>query len=285
MNDGTIIGFSADGIRLGTGGMVTNGAHGTISGGGYTTGSGIEVVSGSGTVTNAGIISGGTNSVVFGGGTTNNRLIINPGAVFNGSADATAATNSTIELTKGTGAISGIGNGNFLGFNSLEVDNGAQWTLSGTNNTIATVLNDGKLEVAGGLIVSTAVDPTSTGVFKLDAGSTLEVAKAVGINSQMSFATGSELVIDNYNSFGQNVGMSDYAGALLTNFGGCGTIDLKGFSSTSIGSSFSLSSGILQLQLTSGTQKTTLEFQNSGLGRGGFQFASDLHGGVLITHS
>jgi len=48
--------------------------------------------------------------------------VINPGAVFSGSADATAATNSTIELVKGTGAISGIGVGNFLGFNTLKVD-------------------------------------------------------------------------------------------------------------------------------------------------------------------
>jgi hypothetical protein len=187
-NHGTItavihLGGAGVGVILLDGGSVTNQKDSSIWG----EGGGVAI--GTGTVTNAGIISGGTNSVVFGSGTTNNRLIINPGAIFNGPADATAATNSTIELTKGTGAISGIGNGNFLGFNTLDVDNGAQWTLSGSNNTIATVLNDGKLEVAGGLTVSNAVDPTSTGQFILDSGSTLEVAHLCIPSSASDFAT------------------------------------------------------------------------------------------------
>ena len=76
-------------------------------------GTGIETGGGPVTVTNAGTISGSTDSVLFGSGSTNNLLAIAPGAIFNGAADATAATNSAIELLKGTGQIAGIGNGDF----------------------------------------------------------------------------------------------------------------------------------------------------------------------------
>ena len=139
--------------------------------------------------------------------------------------------------------------------------------------------------MSGSLDVSTAVDPGSMGVFKLNGGSTLDVASALGISSKMSFAGGSELLVDDYNSFGQNVGTSTYAGSVLQNFGGDGTIDLKNFSSANIGSSFSVSGGILQLQLNNGTQMATLDFQNSGLHAGSFHFSSDGGSGVLITHS
>jgi hypothetical protein len=166
------------------------------------------------------------------------------------------------------------------------VDDGANWTLNGAQNTIATVLNDGKLQVASGLQVSTAVDPGSTGVFKLDTGSTLEVAAALGASSKMSFDSGSELAIENFELFGQNVGTSSYEGSLLKNFGGNGSIDLKDFSSAGISSSFSNSGGVLQLQLTNGgMQMASLDFQKSGLGAGAFHFNTDGGSGVLITYS
>ena len=93
-------------------------------------------------------------------------------------------------------------------------------------------------------------------------------------------------LVDDYNSFGQNVGASNYAGPVLQNFGGDGTVDLKNFSSANIASSFTVSaSGILQLQLNNGTEKATLDFQNSGLYGGSFHFNSDGVSGVLITRS
>jgi hypothetical protein len=283
MNDGKVVSGNSDGIRMGAGGMITNGAHGTISSGGFTTGSAIEIVSGSGTVVNAGMVSG-HHSVLFDSGTSNNLLVINPGAVFIGSADATAATNSTIELAKGTGAISGIGAGSFVGFNTLEVDDRAHWTLSGTNNTISTVLNDGKLEVSGGLTASTAIDPTSTGVFTLGGGSTLEVAQALGADTKISFMTGSELVVDHAASFGQSVGTSNYAGSLLQDFAGGSTIDIKDFGFGGLNMSYTKGTGLLQLS-NSGHQVATLDFQNSRLGAGTFHFSGDGGSGVLITHS
>lgn len=276
-NNGAISGRT--GVALSNGGSVTNRASGSISG----NFNGVEVIGGSGTITNQGTISGSLHSVLFDADSTNSRLVINPGAVFNGSADATAATNTTIELTQGSGAISGIGDGNFLGFNRLEVDDGANWTLGGANNTIASVLNNGRLEVAGGLNVSTEVDQNSTGIFKLDGGSTLEIAKALGINSQIRFETGSELVVDHYGLFGKNVGTNHYAGSLLRDFHNA-AIDLKDFNFAGITSSFSASTGLLQLT-NSTPQMATLDFQTSSLGSGTFHFASDGGGGVLITHS
>ncbi|HTN10596.1 MAG TPA: hypothetical protein VL154_06430 [Acetobacteraceae bacterium] len=276
-NNGAISGRT--GVALSNGGSVTNRASGSISG----NFNGVEVIGGSGTITNQGTISGGTHSVLFDAGSTNSRLVITPDAVFSGSADATAATSTTIELTQGNGAISGIGDGNFLGFNRLEADAGANWTLGGTNNTIASVLNNGKLEVTGGLNVSAEVDQNSAGIFKLDGGSTFEVAKALGINSQIRFETGSELVVDHYGLFGQNVGTSGYAGSLLRDFGDA-AIDLKDFNFAGITSSFSASTGLLQLT-NSTLQMATLDFQTSSLGFGAFHFASDGGGGVLIMHS
>ncbi|MBV8439265.1 MAG: hypothetical protein JO312_01650, partial [Hyphomicrobiales bacterium] len=298
INEGTISGSgSGDGVSLDVGGSVTN--NGTISGGsgvyinsgsvtnevgGSISGAvnGVETGAGPVTVTNEGTISGGADSVLFGSGSTDNVLAIAPDAVFDGAADATAATNSAIELLKGTGAIAGIGNGDFLGFSSLVADDGANWTLKGAN-TIGTVLDDGKLDVTGALTVSTAVDPTSTGAFVLDHGSTLEVAAALGADSTMSFHPGSELLVNDFALFGQNVGTSNYAGSLLEHFGGS-TVDLKDFGIAGLHDAFSASTGLLQLT-NSASQMATLDFQTSSLGAGAFHFNSDGSGGVLVTHS
>jgi hypothetical protein len=280
-NVGTISAFT--GVRLDAGGNVTNSKGGSIDGSvGIGFGIGIEIMWGTGTITNAGTISGGRQSVLFGAGSMNDLLVIKPGAVFNGPADATAATNSTIELTKGVGAIAGIGTGQFVGFDTVEVDGGAKWTLNGPN-AIGTMLNDGRLEVAGRLTVSDSVNPNSTGVFQLAPASTLEIAAALGTNSKISFGTGSELVIDHFTTFGRNVGASDYTGSLLKDFGSS-TIDLKDFDLTGLHETFSASSGLLQLT-NSASQTATLDFQTSSLSAGRFHFASDGASGILITHS
>ena len=169
-----------------------------------------------------------------------------------------------------------------VGFSSITADNGANWTLKGAN-TIGTVLDDGKLDVTGGLDVSAAIDPTSTGAFLLDHHATLEVAEALGAQSTISFSSGTELVVDDFALFGQNVGTGSYAGSLLKDFGDS-TIDLKGFGIGGLHDSFSTSTGLLQLT-NSASQMATLDFQPSGLGAGTFHFKSDGSGGVLITHA
>ena len=275
-NDGTIRGFQ-EGIGLLTGvGTITNDTSGSISGEEV----GVEVFSGSGTVTNAGTISGGTHSVLFDSGSTGSRLVIRPGAVFIGSADATSATDSTIELTKGTASIAGIGLDRFIGFDSLLVDDEARWALN-DSNTIGTVLNNGNVEVSGELIVGAAVDPNSTGVFVLDRGSILQVAAALGQSTKMNFHVGSELVVEDFRLFGQHIGTRNYTGPLLEDFRGS-EIDLKGFDTTGMQAVFSGGSGLLQLT-NSTLQMATLDFGKSGLGGGTLHFASDGSGGALIT--
>ena len=100
--------------------------------------------------------------------------------------------------------------------------------------------------------------------------------------STMSFDPGSELMVEHFALFGQNVGTS-YAGSLLKDFGGS-TVDLKDFGITGLHDSFSASSGLLQLT-NSAAQVATLDFQTSSLGAGTFHFNSDGGGGLLITHS
>ena len=248
---------------------------------------GVEVLAGgSGTLINQGLISHSLSqpgiSVSFAPTTANNLLIIKPGAVFDGAAEATSGTNSAIELARGNGAISGIGEGQFDGFDTLKADFGANWTLNGAN-AVGTALNDGSLGVAGSLDVTTAVDPNSVGLFQLDGASTLEIAAALGISCKISFATGSDLLIDNFGLFGDNVGTSSYAGPLLEKFGGS-TVDLKSFSIAGLDPSFSAPTGLLQLT-NSASQAATLEFQTASLGAGTFHFISDGGSGVLITHS
>jgi hypothetical protein len=274
-NQGTILG----GVVIANGGTVIN--TGSIN-------DAIEIQTGSGTVINDGILfetiaNPPPDSVEFDAGTTNNLLEIGPGATIAGDAEATYGSNSTVELTKGTGAISGIGTGQFDGFDNLSVNSGAAWTLNGAN-TIASVLDDGTVAVAGSLDVSSAVNPASTGLFDLLGGSTLDVAAALGSRSQMSFAAPSELVVDNAALFGTHVGTNGYAGPLLEDFVSGATIDLRAFSPVGLSESYSSAKGLLQLR-DGASQVATLHFQNSSLGGGTFAFNSDGAGGLLITHS
>ncbi|HUB14538.1 MAG TPA: hypothetical protein VMB34_21490 [Acetobacteraceae bacterium] len=293
-NLGTILGGYA-GIQLGNGTVANQGLiscyfRGIALGGGAVTNQGsilggVEVSAGSGTVTNQGLIASGAShpgiSVLFDPATANNLLVIKPGAVFDGVAEASGGSNSTMELAGGNGAISGIGSGQFNGFDTLKTDSGANWTLNGPN-TVATVVNDGSLGVAGSLDVTTAVAGGSTGTFQLDAHSSLEVAAALGIGSKISFAAGSSLVVDSFGQFGENVGTGSYAGPMLENFAGS-TVDLQGFGMTGLDMNFSNSSGLLQLT-NSASQMATLAFQSSSLGAGTFHFNVDGGTGVFITH-
>ena len=66
----------------------------------------------------------------------------------------------------------------------------------------------GMIEANGGaLAIASAIDPTSNGVFRLDASSLLEIAADQGANDKMSFVgSGGELVVDAAQKFGLNVG-------------------------------------------------------------------------------
>jgi adhesin HecA-like repeat protein len=250
-NSGTIsgTGSGSTGIYLESNASanITNTSSGTISGS-----FGIFATAG-GTVTNAGKISGSSYAIDFTSSGTN-RLIVDPGAVFVGKVKANSSGTNTLELAggSGTGSISGVGT-SFISFQTLALDPGATWTLTGAN-TVTTVLDAGSLDLAGTLNNTAAV------VFQ---------------------GSSNQFLIDNAATFGSNVGTSSYTGPLLENFVSGDKIDLKGFSSGGASSSYNTSTGVLQL--SSGSSHASLKFQNSSLGSGSFQLSSDGAGGTIVT--
>jgi hypothetical protein len=196
VNAGSISSTSADstGIVLSSGGSVTNAVGGVISGVGY----GVKISGAAGTVENAGTIAGTSNAVEF-GGTLVNRLIVDPGAVFDGTVDGGAGSTSTLELASGgAGALGGLGS-QYLNFSRVVVDSGATWTLTGDNTLAAGIT--------------------------LAAGATLEVAGTVATNETIVFAGhGAELVVDSTASMAGSV----------TSFGQNETIDLRNVDAASV---------------------------------------------------
>ena len=275
-NAGSIGATAGAGADIEGGGSITNLAGATISGSAF----GVFLSGGSGTVTNAGTISGGTYAIDFSGSATN-RLVVDPGAVFVGRVIGGSGTN-TLELASGTGSIGGVGTGSFNNFQVLAVDAGATWTLNGAN-IAPSVLDNGTVSIAGSLDVSTAIDPSSTGLFQLGSGATLEVAAATGTTTQVKFQdSSSELIIDNAASFGTNVGTASYAGPQLQHFVPGDKIDLKTFSSAGATLSYNASTGVLQVS-NSAHQVASLDFQASSLGGAAFAATSDGATGSLIT--
>ncbi|HXR90523.1 MAG TPA: hypothetical protein VN750_09590 [Steroidobacteraceae bacterium] len=274
----TALGSGGAGADLGAGGRVSNAAGGSISGSQF----GVFITGGSGTIANAGTLSGGTYAAKFSGGGTN-TLLVEPGAVFVGAVGGSTApgASNTLEFAGGSSAASGVGTGQFLGFQTVAVDAGSTAILNGTN-TVPTVLDSGTVEVAGSLDVTTAIDPESAGVFRLDSGSRLDVAAAVGANTTMSFIGPSELAIDNAGAFGSHIGDPlAYAGPSLAEFGAGDVIDLRNFGFAGITLNPLTPSGVLHV--ANGSQTADLAFQTTSLGAGHFHASSDGGTGTLIT--
>jgi autotransporter passenger strand-loop-strand repeat protein len=161
-NAGSIAGYYT-GVSLIDGGFVTNAAGATVYGvyGGV-------ALRGSCTVENAGTIgaAGGHAAVQF-YGTGANRLIIDGGAVFSGEVTANSAGANTIELAAkdGAGSLSGLGS-QIQGFQTIVVDAGADWTISGSfGGTLdvfgtengATIANGGAAVASSGGVVDGAI--------------------------------------------------------------------------------------------------------------------------------
>jgi hypothetical protein len=144
--------------------------------------------------------------------------------------------------------------------------------------------DNGVFAIAGGLDVTGSVNANSSGSFTLGPNDSLEIAQALGSQSQINFQNSGELILDNAALFGTGVGSSSYQGDLLENFGTGSSVDVHNFSLTGASLSYSSTSGLLQI--SNGSQQTaTLDFQNSTLGSGNFLIASDNSSGVLITHA
>ena len=208
-NAGTItaLGSGSAGILFGGVGTVTNLAGGTISGS-----DGISIRTDAGTVNsviNAGTITGtGGTSVGFNGPGTN-RLILQTGSVLNGDAvGSVLSTNNNLVLQGRGGA-----DNNFVGFNSLEVQGGAAWTLNGNAEVgTATLLSGSTLTVGDsshtGAVLTGDVTVTSGGVLSgvgkiagnvdVMGGGRLAPGFAIGtlnVTGNVSFAPGSTFII------------------------------------------------------------------------------------------
>jgi hypothetical protein len=243
-NTGKISGAVA-GLYLSGGGSVTNGATGLIS----ATGSyGVYIAGAAGVVTNLGTITGASYAVDLTFSSASNQVVVGPGAIFNGLV---SGGNGTLELAAGSGAagtLSGtIGgtSGSFRNFSQLVIDPGAVWSLSGA------------------LQITT-----------IQIGGSLEVASDTTPSSQINFASGAKLTIDNAASF---------AGPLLSNFTAGDIVDIKNFSAAGATLSYNASTGVAQI--SNGSQTATLDFKTSTLGAGALQVASDGGTGVVLTLS
>jgi hypothetical protein len=298
-NSGDILGGSGTFVISGTvyddwgaelieGGTFSNAASGLVEGyAGFVGEAGTTLI-------NAGEIVGtgsGVAAYLVGAG---DKVVDDPGASFvgfvglvglTGLVDDVAGT-GILELASGStvGTIAAF-NSEFLGFPTVDVDTGANWTVGGT---IATLLNDGTLAVTSGssLDISSAVNASSSGIFLLSGKASLEIAALLGTNVKIEFLAvtpSSKLAIDTAAQFGVNVGKSNYAGPLLEDFKAGDVIDLKNIAATGLKLNYSTTTGTLQISNSSGGIVASLQFQNSSLGTGSFQAAADSSHGTFLT--
>ncbi len=162
-------------------GSITGGVGGP-GGEGYGGNGGAGVYLDGGTLIVSGTVSGGGPGSGYGQytphagdavqfGTLAGTLVIDPGAIFNGRVVAEAGAHDVLVLAAGAtgGTLSGLGH-DFTGFNTLTVDTGADWTLTGTN----TLRSAGVLSIGGTLnVAGTLSDPGRVHVQK---GGTLGVS-------------------------------------------------------------------------------------------------------------
>jgi hypothetical protein len=274
----------------GSNGVSIGGTSGTLTNYGTITANVIDIVfSGSGTVVNAGTIAAGnsSNTAIDFNPNYTNRLVEDPGSVIVGNV--TGGSSTTLELAGGSSSGSVTGLGASIGAGTVDVDTGAAWTLTGAN-TAADFINDGTVAIASGgtLDISTAVDPSSSGIFQLMTKGSLEIGAILGTNLKIQFigsAPTNKLTIDSAANFGTHVGTTSYAGPLLEGFSAGDVIDLKGIASTGLNLAYSTTTQDLQITGSTGSALGTLAFQNTSLGAGVFHAASDGAGGTLITHS
>jgi hypothetical protein len=137
-NTGSKSGFG--GIVLGDGGIITNLAGGTITGGDNEPG---ILIKGGGTVINAGTIGNPYYlAIVFSGG-GNDRLILDPTADLHGVVGGGTGSNVLELAGTAVGYIKTLHN--FYGFNNITLDTGAFWDIGGTITNTDTLTMDSKL--------------------------------------------------------------------------------------------------------------------------------------------
>ncbi len=172
-------GWSGQALLLNSG-TATN--TGTLAGGNSAALSVAAVNLDGGTLVNAGLIEAGTgpyaHAIYFGGAAT---LVVDPGAVFDGSVVADASVDDVLELGVGNGnqgTLSGLGS-QYTGFSTFTEDSGANWLLTGSNSFGGTASIGGALAIAGTL------DLTS---------GTLSAANGISLSGSLTVGSGAALI-------------------------------------------------------------------------------------------
>jgi hypothetical protein len=216
-NYGTIIDSGGSGVYERGGGTVFNGPSGTISG------SSVGVVLTSvGTIINAGLIAGGKSyAVLFAAGSNANRLIVDPGSLISGRIKGGGGV---LELAAGTGSGGGpniITTAGITNFGTLQLDAGAQWTMTGASNSML-----GSVSITGFTTGNTIDLLSFSAVSKTFANNALVLTDGanaqVTLNLQGSFTTGSFQVTSDKNG-GTNV--TNNPTPRTYSWAGSGTID------------------------------------------------------------
>jgi Hint domain len=177
---------SGEGILLDEVGVLTNAASGTISGDIGFFGAGIGVS----TIDNSGTIEGSTAAIYFAG--VASSLIEHQGAVIDG-AITDAQGDGYLELATGTASSGSIAS--FSGFQTLQVDSGANWDLLGSNSFAAydTVINNGTLRETSADALTINGSLTGAGEIILDS-TTVTLNGSVAAGQKISFSGGGDVL-------------------------------------------------------------------------------------------
>ena len=184
-------------MYLFSGGSVTNASSGSITGL-----IGVDARSGA-TLTDAGTILGIDDKAVLFQGTVSDLLILDPGAVFFGFVVGSPSASNALQLApgSGTGTLDGLGSRFVTNFETVTVESGAHWDLTGTSTIAASVTFDdkGSLTIDGTLTNANTIPAAIT----LSAGAVLTNAATAAITNNSTAAIYSEsgtVTIDNYGS-------------------------------------------------------------------------------------
>jgi hypothetical protein len=295
-------GVSLNGGTLTNTGGITGGPGGGASSGGgpiaylYAGAGGTGVYLNGGTLITSGTIAGGSGGGISGPsepgshtgpagdavqfGTVAATLVVDPGAVFNGQVVANASAADVLQLAgTAAGTLSGLGT-QFTNFNTIDVNAGAKWTLSGANSlasaSTVTIGNGGNLTIGigGSLDVSGTVG--GAGALALDASSVIDATGALG-TTHLSFLSGGDetLMLGKPASFTGTI-----AGFGVTNTNDA--IDLSAIAATKISyTDLSPSSGVLTVTDNAVTI-AALHFTGGNYQTSDFHFAV-VGGGTHIT--
>ena len=126
VNQGLVQGY----VALTSGGEVTNAAGAIIN----ASTRGVDIAFGQGTLVNAGTIAVTSGDAVYFQSGYADKLVVEPGAVFDGTISGGNAIGSsivsTLELGAGVGTLAGFGT-SITNFGAIQFDPSANWTLTG----------------------------------------------------------------------------------------------------------------------------------------------------------